>query len=539
MSDDTGRMITFGHIYRTDAPVEEFGRKASNLAEMASLGIPVPPGFVLNISICVDYFRNSREMPPYVPDLLKNGISFLEKATGNIFGNERKPLLVSVRSGSAISMPGAMETVLNVGLNQDTLKGLIFQTGNPRFAWDCYRRLFESFAKTVFSHNIDDYFSFLEDIKLKEGIFEESELDSFSIKELIRNYEDLFLDISGKRFPDNVYEQLELAVIGVLDSWMSPKAQEFRRMEFHEKARGTAVTIQTMVFGNSDMNSGSGILFTRNPWSGENSCVIDFKFCVQGEDLVSGYRAGTKRMNLIEVLPDIHKDLVYLSKLLETHYRDMQDIEFTVQQGKIYILQSRDGKRAPFAALRIASDMFDEGIIDSETALERLKTIDLNNIVTQEIVSNNNIIGRGDSASSGITCGRIALSNAKAELFSKDGHVILIRNSPSSEDIKGIRASVGYLTAKGARTAHAAVVARQMGKVCIVNCTDINIDIDAGKCIIDNQQLFEGDTISIDGNTGYIYEGKVKIKIERPTELLSRIKEWETLPSKKNKDGKS
>ncbi|WP_094227123.1 PEP/pyruvate-binding domain-containing protein [Methanolobus psychrotolerans] len=534
MADTAGRMVTFGYGYRTEAPVEEFGRKASVLAEMASLGIPVPPGFVLNVSVCEDYFKNSRKLPQDVPDQLKNGISFLEKATGLSFGSERKPLLVSVRSGSAISMPGAMETVLDVGLNHNTVKGLIFQTGSPRFAWDSYRRMFESFARTVFSHGTEHYSPLLEEMMEREGISEESELDSFLLEELIRDYERVFQNNGMKRFPVDSYEQLGLAVTAVLDSWMRPKAREYRRMEAAQKVRGTAVTVQAMVFGNRGPHSGAGIIFTRNPWLGENCLVIDFKFGVQGEDLVSGYRAGTKKMELKEVLPDVHKDLVKFGKILEMYYRDMQDIEFTIQEGRLYILQSREGKRAPFAALRIAVDMVDEGLIDTKIALERIKGIDLDDITMQEIVSKERVIGKGDPASSGVTSGRIALSNKKAESLSTEGRVILVREMPSSEDIIGIRAASGYLTARGARTAHAAVVARQMGKVCIVNCMDLHTEPDSGRCTIGTQELCEGDTISIDGISGHVYEGEVEIEYERPLELLSRVGEWKELAGKKS-----
>lgn len=532
MSDNAGRMIKFSNGYRIEVPVGEFGKKASVLAAMSSMGMPVPPGFVLNVSVCEDYFSNSRRIPADVPDLLKDGISFLEKVTGLSFGSERKPLLVSVRSGSAISMPGAMETLLNVGMNQYTIKGLISQTGNPRSAWDSYRRLLESFGRTVFSHSSEQYSSLLAEMMENEGVSEESELDSISLRKLIRDYERLFQDLSGRKFPEVTYEQLELAVTAVLDSWMRPKAQEYRKMESTEKARGTAVTVQAMVFGNRGLHSGSGIAFTRNPWSGENNFVTDFRFGVQGEDLVSGYRAGTTKIDMIAVLPDVYEDLVKFGKMLEGHYRNMQDVEFTVQEGKLYILQSRDGKRAPFAALKIAVDMYEEGLLDYDCVLERLKGIDLDSIVTQEIVSKDRAIGKGDAASSGVTSGRIAFSNNKAESFSREGRVILVMDMPSPDDIKGIRASSGYLTARGARTSHAAVVARQMGKVCIVNCRDLQMDSDAGRCAIGEKMFFEGDVISMDGNSGYIYEGEVEVRSERPLYLLSRVEEWKGLSEK-------
>jgi pyruvate,orthophosphate dikinase len=526
MAGGQDRMIKFGAGYRTEASVDEFGKKGAVLAEMSSMGIPIPPGFVLNISVCEDYFKNGRQLPTDVPQLLKNGIAFLEKATGLIFGSERKPLLLSVRSGSSISMPGAMETVLNVGIGHDAVKGLILQTGNPRFAWDSYRRLIEGFGRSVFSHDPVNYYSRLEEMIEHAGISEESDLDYVSLKELAGRYESVFQNLSGRRFPQDSYEQLELAVTAVLESWMGPKAKEYRRMEGNVKARGTAVTVQSMVFGNRGMHSGSGVAFTRNPWSGENEFLIDFRFGVQGEDVVSGYRAGTSGMDMIEVLPEVYKDLAKYAKLLEGHYRNMQDIEFTVQEGKLYILQSRDGKRTPFAALRIAVDMYDEGLIDVGNALKQLEGIDPEDVTTQEIVSDARPLSIGDSASSGITSGMMSFSSEKAESLSNENKVILVKDIPSPDDIKGIKASTGYLTSRGARTSHAAVVARQMGKVCIVNCTGLHIDLDSGTCSIGEKEFLEGDIISIDGSSGHVYEGEVRTRTQKPLKLLSRVREW-------------
>lgn len=526
MTDPSERMIKFGHGLRTEAPVEVFGNKASVLAELASIGIPVPPGFSLSVAICEEYFKKGRNMPSDVSGMLRDGIAFLEKLTSLGFGSDRRPLLVSVRSGSPISMPGAMETVLNVGLNKDTVKGLVYLTGNPRFAWDSYRRLIEGFGRTVFAHEPGKYSSLLHMIMETEGIKEEMELDHTNLKYLTTEYEKVFLNASDREFPSDVYEQLELAVRTVLDSWMKPKAVEFRKMKDITGVPGTAVTVQAMVFGNMGMRSGSGVMFTRNPWSGEKKTLIDFKFGVQGEDIVSGYSAGTAVIDMRNALPQVYAELLKHGQLLEEHYRDMQDIEFTVQEGKLYILQSRNGKRTALAALRIAVDMYNEDKIGPIEALGMLDGIDIDNIFVQEIDPYIQPIEKGDAASSGVISGKIVFSPAAVRAFAPDENIVLVRDIPSSEDIPAVNLSKGYLTARGGRTSHAAVVARQLGKICVVNCTSLQIDPVRGKCRIGEKELSEGDIITLDGNSGMIYEGEVKARSERPIDLLGHVDRW-------------
>ncbi len=527
MASDVPRMVTFGHGPQGEITSEDFGNKAAYLARIAKLGIPVPPGFSLNVSICEEYYRNGGKLPSDVPDLLRQGIAFIEKATGLTFGG-RKPLLVSVRSGAPVTMPGVMETLLNVGLNKETLRRMMFMTGNPRFSWDCYRRFMENFGEVVFSHDAVQYRSFLKDVMKREGVLDEVELESSSLKILALGYERIFL-AGGRKLPEDVHEQVELAVVAVLLSWMNPRAQAFRGMNLLNNVRGTAVTVQAMVYGNIGPRSGAGVAFTRNPWTGENELLLDFKFGAQGEDVVSGARSAVTQRELLETMPQVDQELIAVGRKIESHFKDMQDIEFTVQEGKLYILQSRDGKRAPLAALRIAVEMCQEGIISPQEALEKLREVDIESISIQKVISHEAPLAAGISASSGVASGRIAFTGEVAERFSASGPVILVREMATPDDIQGISICAGILTARGARTSHAAVVARQMGKVCIVNCTDLEIDIPNHKCRLGGRELSEGDVITLDGNAGLVYldHGKVEVVYEKPLPLIDIVKSWE------------
>lgn len=521
------RMLEFGSGKGGYAPKEAFGDKASILIAMSSMDIPVPSGFVLNVSVCEEYFKNSRQIPADVPNLLREGISFLASATGKVFGGS-PPLMVSVRSGAAVSMPGSMETLLNIGLSEDTVRALIAMTGNPSFAWDSYRRLIEDFGRTIFSNNPSRYRDLLKTTMEAAGVPDEKELDFMALRKLAEDYKQVFLEESKSPFPDDAHEQLELAVRAVLDSWMSPRAKEYREIRNITGVRGTAVTVQVMVFGNMGMDSGAGIAFTRNPWTGEKSPVIDFRFSAQGEDVVSGSRAGTSGIELKTALPAVYRELTGIGEKLEAYFRDMQDIEFTVEEGKLYILQSRSGKRSPLAALRIAVDLEKEGLNSSREALEKLEGIDLNSISIQKIKADKPPLAKGDPASTGVAVGKIAFSSEQAKSYATDtaGQVILVRETPSPDDIAGIHVSAGFLTARGARTAHAAVVARSLGKICIVNCRELKLYPEGRKCSIGGKEFQEGDVISLDGTSGEIYEGKVEVISEKPVELLQVVDEW-------------
>ncbi|HET8689219.1 MAG TPA: PEP/pyruvate-binding domain-containing protein, partial [Methanosarcina sp.] len=455
------------------------------------------------------------------------GILFLENLTGKIFGGS-PPLVVSIRSGAAASMPGSMETLLNVGLSRDAIRSLIARTGNPSFAWDSYRRLIEEFGRVVFSQDPSLYQGLMNSAIEAAGVLEERELDYMELRELAGDYERLFFEESKRPFPEDKYEQLELAVRSVLDSWMSPRAMKYREIHNIEGIRGTAVTVQAMVFGNMSMDSGAGIYFTRNPWTGEKLPVVDFRFEAQGEDVVSGSRAGTSGIELKTALPDVYEKLEEIGDKLESHFKDMQDIEFTVEEERLYILQSRRGKRSPMAALKIAVDLEREGLISPIEAIEKLEGIDLNSISVQKIRTDKTPLARGDSASTGVAVGKIAFSSEKAKSYASDTTkaVILVREAPSPEDISGIHVSAGFLTARGARTAHAAVVARQMGKVCIVNCQDLKLYPGGRKCSIGEKEFQEGDILSLDGASGEIYEGDVEVISERPVKLLEIVQAW-------------
>jgi pyruvate,orthophosphate dikinase len=523
-------MATFGTGQQAILPNEEFGNKAAGLSEMAASGIPVPPGFSLGVVVCREYFDNGEVLPGDVPDLLRQGIAYLEQATAKGFGNERRPLLVSVRSGAPISMPGIMDTILNVGLTPHTVHGLIYQTGNPQFAWDTYRRFLENFGESVFGHDPKKYRVLLNAVIGKEGISDERELDYQSLRTLCQQYERQFFSDSDEIYLRDVLRQLERCTIAVIRSWMSPRAESFRRMNLVEGDTGTAVTVQAMVFGNMGASSGAGVAFTRNPWTGVRELLVDFRFGAQGEDVVSGDRSAATQLELADALPEIHQDLLTIGSQLETRFRDMQDLEFTIQEGRLYILQSRSGKRAPLAALRVAVDLCREGVISHHEARTRLKGIDLGSIEIQRVNSDEPPVAWGVPASGGVAQGSIVFSSERAEAESARGPVILVRETASPDDIEGIGISEGILTARGARTSHAAVVARQMGKVCVVNCTELAIDTQKHRCTIGPASLREGEIISLDGNSGAVYRGRVKVIREKPDSLIEAVRTWELFP---------
>ncbi len=533
MEDDTRRLVVFGHGIQEEVPASAFGNKAANLARMAALGIPVPPGFSLNVSICEDYYREGGTLPADVPQILDEGIAFLEQATGRSLGSIRRPLLVSVRSGAPVSMPGMMETLLNVGLSRRTVRGLILQTGNPRFAWDSYRRLLENFGTVACGHDPAPYRSLLADALAEEGVPDEAELDAASLRNLCGEYERHHLEMAGgAAFPEDARTQILTAVVAVIRSWMSPRAEAFRRIHPVSDVRGTAVVVQAMVFGNMGTDSGAGVAFTRNPWSGENEFLLDFKFGAQGEDVVSGEQAGVSCREFAGRMPAVYQDLTRIGRMLETHFGDMQDIEFTVQKGVLYILQSRAGKRTPLAALRIAVEACSEGILSRDQARALLDDVDIDAITLQKVVADEPPLGAGVSASTGVAAGSIAFSSDRAEQMSIGGPVILVRETASTDDLPGISASDGFLVARGARTSHAAVVARQMGKVCIVNCTGLAIDERRRRCTLGGHELHEGDIVTLDGETGHVYRGTAGILRERPDALLAAVRAWRDVPGK-------
>ncbi len=520
------KMATFGPGSAAEIRPEDFGNKAAVLAQISALGIPVPPGFSLGVSVCDDYYKNDERLPGYIDELLARGVTYLERVTGLTFGSERRPLLVSVRSGAPVSMPGIMDTVLNVGLNKDTLRGLVYLTGNPRFAWDTYRRYLESFGEIVLGYEAADFRSELQGIMAREGADDEAELDFYSLKALAERYERIFQRDGDRRFPGKVQDQLRTAAEAVVRSWNSPRAVNFRKMNLVRNVRGTAVTVQAMAYGNMGLNSGAGVAFSRNPWTGGRELLVDFKFGAQGEDVVSGNQGAATQREMSSLMPDVYKDLHGVAVKLEQFFKDMQDIEFTVQEGRLYILQSRNGKRGPYAALKIATDMAAEGLITPREGLARLMDTDLDSIVLQKLLSDEPPVGTGISASGGIASGRIALTSERAEADGPKMPVILVRETASPDDLPGIGAAAGLLTARGARTSHAAVVARQLGKVCVVNCTGLSTDIPRHRCRIGAAAFREGDEITLDGSSGNVYKGLIPVSVEKPESLLSIVKGW-------------
>jgi len=526
MSHETPRIVYFGPGIRTETAPEDYGNKAAVLTRISALGIPVPPGFALSVDICEEYFRNGQVIPEDVPELLRQGIAFIERSTGLRYGDRRRPLLVSARSGAPISMPGVMETILDIGLNRTTLRGLVSQTGNPKFAWDSYRRFLENFGTVIYSHDPAAYRKIARGVMDPLQVTDEAGLDFAALRSLAEQYEKQYSRTNGTRLPDDVFMQLELATGAILRSWDSPRAKTFRGMHLVAGARGTGVTVQAMVFGNLGPLSGAGVAFSRNPWTGADELVVDFRFGAQGEDIVSGDQGVVSQQEFAARIPLAARELSDTAKRLEVLYRDMQDIEFTVQEGKLFILQSRSGKRAPLAALRIATDLVFSKVIGEEEGLDLVRGIDPDAITIQHIETSDLPLATGISASMGVASGRIALTSEHAVEYAKNSPVILVRETATPDDIRGIGVSSGILTTRGARTSHAAVVARQMGKVCIVSCAEMKIDPVLRLCSFPSHVLYEGDTITLDGATGRVYPGTVRIVAEKPTGLIEKVRQW-------------
>jgi pyruvate, orthophosphate dikinase len=523
---EQGRMALLGTGRHDPVPAEQFGNKAAMLARIASLSIRIPPAFVLGVSLCQDYYAQDRHLPADLPDLLREGINYLEGATGRRFNDPRKPLLVSVRSGAAVSMPGMMSTVLNVGLTNGGVRALIAQSGNPRFGWDSYRRLIASYGEGVAHHDRRAYDRVLAERIDSLGLTDETELDSKTLQFLAKEYEDTFVRLAREPFPEDAAKQLRGAIASVLDSWASPRVEAYRKMNLVQGARGTAVTVQAMVFGNMGFLSGSGVAFTRNPWTGTNEMVVDFRFGVQGEDVVSGEREADEEPRFRRLMPKAYKELLRAGKELEIDIKDMQDLEFTVQEGELYLLQTRDGKRSPQAALRIAVELVEEGTISTRTALERLEGIDLNLIQEQRVVTDRSPLTKGTPASVGIVTGEIVLTAARAVERAHDGPVILVKGSLTPDDLAGVAASAGIVTAHGNRMAHAVVVARQLGKACVVNVVDLAIDPNRHIITLGGKELPEGAQLSMDSRSGELFEGAVEVAQERPLDLIAQVDRW-------------
>ena len=504
--------------------VEEVGNKAWNLMRMAAAGLPVPAGFVLPTSKCKQPVSGSDALE----STLSTGIVSLEAATGLRFGSRRNPLLVSIRSGAAVSMPGMLETVLDIGLNPDSVEGLIRLTGNPRLAWDCYRRLIQGYAEVVQELPPASFDELVAQAISAAGVESDRELDFRRLRQLAGDMAARFHELAGEPFPADPWEQLKRAVLAVFRSWGAAKAAAYRRMNRIDDSLGTAVTVQQMVFGNAGGKSGSGVGFTRNPASGERELYLDFCFNGQGEDVVAGRQRTEDHERLARALPETWRQLQSTSMSLEALFRDAQDFEFTLENGWLYLLQSRDAKRSDLAALRIAVDLVEEGLIEPDEAQQRLSRINLSRVLRTRLEAHSSeVLARAQAASLGVTSGALVLDSATAERMAKNGPVILVRRAMDTSDIDGIACAAGILSASGSRTSHAAVVARQLGKVCLVGCGALEVDLIRRCCTIGERTLNEGDVLSLDGNEGCIYAGKVEIIEERPYRELQAIAEWQ------------
>ena len=522
-------LIGAGAALAAGAAPEEMGFKAYNLARMAAIGMPVPAAFVLSTAFCRDYYAAKGALPEGLRELLRGNLRELERLSGLSFGGERRPLLVSVRSGAAISMPGMLDTVLNVGLNDASVPGLVRMTGNPRLAWDSYRRLIQSFAEVAHGVNAEPFEQALRGQIKAAGVDSARELDFMSLRNLATDSLEIYRELTGEGFPQSPLDQLTAAAQAVFRSWSGKKALEYRRLHHLCATSGTAVCVQTMVYGNSGGTSGSGVAFTRDPATGENALYMDFLFNAQGDDVVSGRHQVGERAQIGALLPEVMLQIESARKCLETEFRDLQEFEFTVQNGELFMLQTRTGKRTPLAALRIAVEMVAEGVLEPAAALKRLDGYKLESIRTESIRAKDGQapLARAISAGAGVAVGEIALDPETARRRAAAGKpVILVREDTSTEDLGGIASAAGILTARGGRTAHAAVVARQMGKVCLVGCRELTVDAGKRNCSIGGKVLREGQVISLDGGGGGVYAGTVEIVRAKPEHDLAAVASW-------------
>jgi pyruvate, orthophosphate dikinase len=493
---------------------ELLGGKGANLAEMTRVGLPVPPGFTITTEACRRFFNEGERLPEQVARELREALDALQEQTGKGLGNPDAPLLLSVRSGAVHSMPGMMDTILNLGLNDDTVEGLAKQTGNPRFAYDCYRRLIQMFGNVVLGLDHFHFEQIMERHKQAAGLRLDTELSAKHLQAIIEEYQGFILEKSKRPFPQNPLEQLRQAVEAVFLSWNNARARVYRKIHRIPDDLGTAVNVQAMVFGNRGNDSGTGVAFTRNPATGEQKLYGEFLLNAQGEDVVAGIRTPRPIGELAESMPEVYEELMMIAKRLELHYKDMQDIEFTVEQGKLYILQTRNGKRTAQAAVKIAVDLVNENVITREEALMRIEPEMIERLLHRQFAE----LGerkpwvKGLPASPGAATGRIVFSADDAERWAKAGEaVILVRPETTPDDIHGILAAKGILTSRGGMTSHAAVVARGMGKACICGCEELRIDGKRKQVSAAGQTLHEGDRISIDGGTGMVYLGELPL----------------------------
>lgn len=511
----------FGKKTDGDAKMRNLlGGKGANLAEMARIGLPVPPGFTITTEVCAYFYANGKKYPTALAASVKEGVASVEKQMGKLFGDASDPLLFSVRSGARESMPGMMDTILNLGLNDQTVEGLAAKTSNPRFAYDCYRRFIQMYGDVVMGvqarteAETEPFHEVMEGLKKEVGATLDTDLDVENLKELVVRYKALIKERTGKQFPQDVYEQLWGAIGAVFDSWMNERAIIYRQKYGIPADWGTAVNVQTMVFGNKGETSATGVAFTRDPANGENVFYGEYLINAQGEDVVAGVRTPHKIAMLSKEMPKAYKELLAIRSKLERHFRDMQDFEFTIEENKLYMLQTRNGKRTGLSAVRIAVEMNKERLMDEKTAVGKIPAESISSLLVPVFdpaaVKKAKPIAKGLNAGPGAATGKVVFSAAMAELEnSKGAKTILCREETSPEDLRGMIASEGILTSRGGVSSHAALVARQMGKVCVCGASSIHVDYAKHLMSVGDIVVKEGDYISIDGTTGEIFLGEI------------------------------
>ena len=512
------------------------GGKGAGLAEMTAAGMPVPQGFTITTEACTQYYADGREINAEIEADIFEHVKGLEKITGKTFGDVNNPLLVSVRSGARQSMPGMMDTILNLGLNDEAVEGLAKKTGNPRFAYDSYRRFIQMYSDVVMELGKSFFEEKIDEMKAAKGVKQDVELTADDLKELVKQFKAIYLEKQGSEFPQDPKEQLIGAVKAVFRSWDNPRANVYRKMNEIPYEWGTAVNVQQMAFGNSGMRSGTGVAFTRNPATGERQLMGEYLINAQGEDVVAGIRTPSPISKLHEEMPEVYDQFQEIATRLEKYFKDMQDMEFTIEDGKLFMLQTRNGKRTAQAALKIAIDLVDEGMIDEREAVLRVEPKQLDTLLHPQFdaaaLKAAEVIGKGLAASPGSACGQIVFTAEEAEEMVKSGKmpkVVLVRLETSPEDIVGMQVSQGILTVRGGMTSHAAVVARGMGVCCVSGCgndNDVKIDYEAKTFEINGHKFAEGDWISIDGATGNIYGEQVATVAATENPYLQRFMGW-------------
>jgi pyruvate, orthophosphate dikinase len=517
-----------GRADGTAAMKDVLGGKGAGLAEMTTIGIPVPPGFTIASSLCLSYL-DSHQFPKRLQMQVENALHRVEAATGKHFGDGDNPLLVSVRSGAAVSMPGMMETILNLGLNEVTVEGLTRQSGNPQFAWDSYRRFVQMYGTVVFDLSRRPFEQILEEHRERCKVERDIDLSVEEMQAVVRRFKEHVRADSGRAFPDDPLDQLWGAIAAVFESWNTRRAIDYRKLHDIPDSMGTAVNVVAMVFGNLGEDSGTGVAFTRNPSTGERGLYGEYLLNAQGEDVVSGSRTPLPISTLKERLPASYQELERVARTLERHFRDLQDMEFTIERGTLYMLQTRRGQRSGQAAVRVACEMVDEALISEEEAVARIPPHDLNQLLhpTIDPASRLDLLTTGLPASPGAACGTVVFDADRAEQLGRAGQaVILVRRETSPEDFHGMVMAKAVLTARGGMTSHAAVVARGMGKPCVAGAQELQVDEQAGRLAVNGRQVAEGEWITVDGGTGKVFAGQAALKTPELSGDFLRLMQW-------------